>query len=460
MESRSRSGHSLAPLQCPPDDDFVQLSSDEEETSIVQARKSTNQAKVLLSAPPSVHKKLKQPFKAAEVLSFDAFIQSVSVDQSRSLTRVRSQGLVKPKPVRPSPLLAAKAEALRREKEKTRRREAALKLQGWFRRHIQPVLLQRTQALVGIVRHYGVHCLVKVMQEVQTHLREQQTALIARYESICAELIQRAWKRYKLRSFYRAMRLRLQELLKALLQGWKTRKVLKSWMLEDCRNRIATASESERRLACVELAQVFTEEYRVGRWMRSRRTRPTTFLRRQKPAEMPPLRPTLPIRPTPPLRSTPQLRKTEIETVGSSVTTRATSPHPRKAFLRRKSHKIESQKVDFSKVQTKVRCWTQPKKLSGLERKEAALRFLKRNSVEEFVALERLYLCGDLKQKLPIPQSEKMRAASQPARSLYSTLTSPKVFIGSASVRPPTAAPISIHRPEAKEMLPEDEDCD
>jgi len=454
MEGRSRSGHSLAPLQCPPDDDFVQLSSDEEETSIVQARKSTNPAKVLLSAPPSVHRKLKQPLKAADVLSFDAFIQSVSVDQSRSLTRVRSQGPIKPKPAQPSALLAAKAEALRREKEKTRRREAALKLQGWFHRHIQPLIYQRAQALAGIARHYGCHCLLKAMQEVQAHLREQQIALILRYESICAELIQRAWKRYKLRSFYRTMRLRLQELLKALLQGWKTRKVLKSWMLRDCRNRVDAASESERRLACVELAQVFTEEYKVGRWMRSRRTRPTTFLRRQKPAETPPPRP------TPPLRSTPQLQKPDTEAVGSSATTRATSPRPRKAFLRRKSHKIESQKVDFSKVQTKVRCWTQPKKLSGLERKEAALRFLKRNSVEEFVALERLYLCGDLKQKLPIPQSEKMRAASQPARSLYSTLTSPKVFIGSASVRLPTAVPISIHRPESKEALSEDEDCD
>ena len=461
MEGR---GRLIAPLS-PPSDDLVLLSSDEEETSILPARKPSNSpGKTLLSAPADYSNKKKRaiPLKSpSEVLTFDAFIQSISVEPSQSLTRVQSQSnMQQPKSVlrktqkvnwkseKAAALLAAKEEALRREKEKERRREAVCKLQRWYRRWIRRVVHRRQQFISLLCHRYALHSVSTFLHDLSSSLLQHRLRLLSRYEHICAELIQRAWKRYQLRRFYRSVRLRLQELLKAILQGWKTRKIMKSWALQDCKNRV-WEEKNERKFACLELIQVFWEEYKAGKWMRQRRIRPVNFLKK---------RPKIPEIPKKLIEIPEIVKKQESET--SISTTRSTSPKPRKPFLRRKSHKIPSQKVDFSKISTKVCCWKQ-KKLSKIERKEAVLKFLKRNSVEEFVALERLYLCGDLKQKLPIPQSERTKIMLKTTRpSIYSAINAPRVVVGATTLAPPCIQPINMHRPEAKVTLSDSDDCD
>lgn len=153
------------------------------------------------------------------------------------------------------------------------------------------------------------------------------------------------------------------------------------------------------------------------------------------------------------------------EEPSSADTSRTTSPlsrslKPLQPFLRRKNLKVQCKKLDLTKVKTKVSCWTERKPATGAgerERKEAVLSFLKRNSLEEFVALEKRHLDqhARYRQKLPIPRhTSPQRSNSQPAPlrlTLLGVLETPKVNITKVTVQKTAELTVRMKRLEPKD---------
>lgn len=164
--------------------------------------------------------------------------------------------------------------------------------------------------------------------------------------------------------------------LPALVKGWKTRKVLESWFLSVCIRKVQAALASERFLCVAELKHVFVEEYRGGKWMRTRK-RPCPFLKRNA-----------------------AIQRTYSPLPESLTTAETSSPSPQstRPFLKRKSKRVLSQQLSYHSVSTRVNCWhrASPKRF---------ISCLKRNSLEEFVALEKRSQARS-QQKLPVPQTE------------------------------------------------------
>lgn len=163
--------------------------------------------------------------------------------------------------------------------------------------------------------------------------------------------------------------------LPALVQGWKTRRVLGSWFLSVCMHKVQAALPSDRPLCVAELKHVFVEEYRSGKWMRARK-RPRPFLK----------------------RNAMQHTYSPLQEPLTTAETSSPSPQSARPFLKRKSKRVLSQQLSYHAVPTRVNCWHRvtPKRSTSC---------LKRNSLEEFVALEKRSQART-QQKLPVPQTE------------------------------------------------------
>ena len=204
---------------------------------------------------------------------------------------------------------------------------------------------------------------------IQTTLVLRVSARLALYSQSDTSTVQRTCREEHALTTFRKR-------LPALVQGWKTRRVLRSWVLSVCLRKVQVASRSERPFCVAELKHMFAEEYRSGKWMRVRK-RPCPFLKRN--------------------RTTQRISLPQPEPFTTAETS-SPSPQSARPFLKRKSKRVLSQQLTYHSVSTRVNCWHRSK----------AKRYtncLKRNSLEEFVVLEKRSQVR-IKQKLPVPQTE------------------------------------------------------
>lgn len=282
-------------------------------------------------------------------------------------------------------------EAAIRARRAVLRREAAQKLQKWWRRVLYfdkfPPFSHFTTLRNAILR--------AAMREIATQLSGilKKAALVSlkcnkqvwnSYLHTCAAVIQRKWRHFRHNKQQKSQN-RFKKLLLAVLQGWKTRKILQSWMLTSVKIRLKGCKLDEKPLFVLELIQTFRDEYRCGKWMRPRKG---------------PGKQAIPLLSSPSSTSaSTHTRHFSCLTETSSVSSPSKSPaspliHPRsppKPFLRRKTRTISGQKVSWMQVKTRVNCWGEGKK-----RPTASISpIYPRNSLEEFLAMEKITLQGE-----------------------------------------------------------------
>jgi len=113
-------------------------------------------------------------------------------------------------------------------------------------------------------------------------------SMIFKYKDHCAEMIQKIWRGYKIRDKYRDLlfrRIYYRELRRALLSGWKTRKIMKTDKCikgkENVRNwerKFGVKNKNEdlrkiRRKLVEEFMSIFNVLYLTGKWTRLNKVR-------------------------------------------------------------------------------------------------------------------------------------------------------------------------------------------
>jgi len=406
---------------------------------------------------PAVFKPVRPaPVQPSELLSFDAFLQTLSpVTPPKPapvpvLTRKEPIFL----PVHKEPIVPPRREDLQKAKELALAREAAFqirkksaeRIQRWWRR------TQLLRSLGALLRRYrfqrrfrrwgvqlGLQRLVQGMKVACERQKELRALIWERYRETCAVTIQRSWRAYRERvrrkgelQRERALK-RVEEeckrLLAAWVKGWKTRKVLRAWPLQDICQRLRTSSPSDRPFLLTEFRQTFQAEYHSGKWMRprilesrSRRTRVT------KPAVA-----ALSHSPNRVADSAFRMHSPSVsmETVSSTPKgqwmSRPVPDLPKfvaKPFLKRKTQKIAMQKVNWAGVKTKVKCWDgvkDPKKPQ-------------RNSLEEFMEMERQSIKPAVRRaRRESPEKLPQRSNSQPQSVLPRAFAKTKPELGRLS---------------------------
>jgi hypothetical protein len=289
-------------------------------------------------------------------------------------------------------LTRVREEAAARERRRAKRREAVCALQKWWRRALYfrksrqfslfPIAIKALQAS----QSSKITQLITAMTQAALQASKQ---LLSGYLNACAVIIQRRWRAYRHYSQAKKQN-RLKTLLLALVQGWKCRKILTSWVLTGVKSRLLAATMGEeRRLLVVELIQTFRDEYRCGKWMRKRKN----TVKFPIPA---------PASPSSTSAST-HTRHLSFVTEASSRSSPSKSPvsrliqpkHTIKPFLKRKMRTIPPQKINWTKVKARVNCWGDITS-TGKKRQIGSISpVYPRNSVEEFLAMEQITLQSD-----------------------------------------------------------------
>lgn len=433
----------MATVQPVPDPDLEEEDfalTDEDDLGAPTARQVPPTAKFQRPSnpwPPILKPVQSAPVHSSELLSFDDFLQTLSpvappkpapvpvlTRKEPILLHVHKEPIVPP---RREDLQKVKEIALAREAAFQARKKAAERIQRWWRRTQllrSLYTLLRRYRFQRRFRHWGIQVgllrLVQCMRVACERQKELRALIWERYRETCAVTIQRNWLAYRERARRRAelQRARAQrraeeqskQLLSAWMKGWKTRKVLRAWPLQDICQRLRTSSPSDRAFLLTEFRQTFQAEYHSGKWMRprilesrSRRTRVT------KPAVA-----ALSHSPNRVTEAAFRMHSPSVsmETVSSTPkgqwTSRPVPDLPKfvaKPFLKRKTQKIAMQKVNWAGVKTKVKCWDgvkDPKKPQ-------------RNSLEEFMEMERQSIKTSVRRaRKESPEKLPQRSSSQP----------------------------------------------
>lgn len=379
----------------------------------------------------------------SELLSFDDFLQTLSptLPPKPSPPPIISQKPVFQSPFTPksavvvprkNELKKAKEQALAREAALQSRKKAAERIQSWWRRLHLRRRLQNHLRVHSLYLHFHrfyasifTRELVIGMKLAFEREKELRALIVERYRETCAIAIQRKWRSYmeKRREKEEMEREKVREMvengrkevLRAWVKGWKTRKVLQSWPLQDILTRLQSSFLPDRPFLLLEFHQTFKSEYSSGKWMRQRVLESRS--RRVKPRK-PTLSSALSHSPNRVADSSLRLHSPSVsmETVSSTPKTQWTSrPVPdlpkfvAKPFLKRKTQKIAMQKVNWTGVKTKVKCWEEVKNAKNSK--------LERNSLEEFMEMERQSIKVAVKNRRnrqESPVKVPQRSSSQP----------------------------------------------
>lgn len=202
---------------------------------------------------------------------------------------------------------------------------------------------------------------------------------------MCAEIIQKNWRRYACRKKYltiiEEVRNKRNTRILAYVRGWKTRRVLKSPVLQSLRRNILSVDDQTKRVLKEELASTFHMMYITGSWAKRSKERPKPFLRKsQRDIAHSKTRPKSTTREVvfaeamlknsqeiaiP--RSSESKSQTELEAIpGNSYRSKSQAPiiiepNPpqinNKEFLKRKSKQIQMQKLNWGHVNRRIDCW-------------------------------------------------------------------------------------------------------
>ena len=348
-----------------------------------------------------------------QVKSYEAFKAAVSAirhtpaQKQTTLTLVRRGLGIEPK--KPPEdlhgevdLMWARDEVKYREQRKKIRLKAALRVQKWWRR----VLILRKNSpdwtrfhsFLNSILKNRIKDLISVVKQT-ANSRLQQQILYIKYVNACAGVIQREWRRHRGKIKWEKENRRKMMLL-AAIRGWKTRKIMKSWAVSGVKIRMKDCKKEEKGLLVVELIQTFRDEYRCGKWMRKPKVSHAVSVPRNQASRH--TRQSASISPQP----------TSVSPVSA---TSPVKPETIKPFLKRKTRTIAPQKVSWTQVKTRVNCWGDITS-TGEKRKQTAHTpppVTTRNSLEEFIAIERISLKGNA--SLPVPQKRVLlKSHTQP----------------------------------------------
>jgi len=277
-------------------------------------------------------------------------------------------------------------EATVRARRTVLRREAVQRLQKWWRRVLYfrqfPPYFTLQKAVFRAACREITAQLRDVLTKSASIVIQSRKEVRNSYLHACAVIIQRKWRDFQHHKHVNTQN-RRQKLLLALVQGWKTRKILQSWVLTGVKIRLKACKSDEKRLFVLELMQTFRDEYRCGKWMRTRK----------RPSKLP-----IPLPSSPSTSASTHthhlsfLNETSSNSPSKSPASRRVRPgSPPKSFLRRKTKAVAVQKVCWAKVKTRVNCWGEGKK-----RPTASISpIYTRNSLEEFLVMEKITLQGE-----------------------------------------------------------------
>jgi hypothetical protein len=217
--------------------------------------------------------------------------------------------------------------------------------------------------------------------------KKKKAEIWLKYLHMCAEIIQKNWRRYSCRKKYSTIieevRNNRKLCILACVRGWKTRRVLKSLVLQSLRRNISSVDDQAKKVLKEELASTFHIMYITGSWAKRPKEKPKPFLRKsQRDIANSKVRSNTQSREVvfaeamlknsqeiavP--RYTESKSYAEMETIpGISYRSKSQAPiilesNPpqitNKEFLKRKSKQIQMQKLSWGHVNRRIDCWVE-----------------------------------------------------------------------------------------------------
>ena len=116
--------------------------------------------------------------------------------------------------------------------------------------------------------------------------KKKKAEIWLKYLHMCAEIIQKNWRRYSCRKKYltiiEEVRNKRKLCILACMRCWKTRRVLKSAVLQSLRRNILFVDDQAKKVLKKELASTFHTMYMTGSWAKRLKERTKPFLRKSQ----------------------------------------------------------------------------------------------------------------------------------------------------------------------------------
>ena len=252
-----------------------------------------------------------------------------------------------------------------KEATKEERRKAAICIQKWFRSRAA-AFKNRETTLKQIRQQIAARAIISAIRRFAAHRKSLKQSLSRKFYTLCVILIQKTWRGYRAKKAFKAVLQRKYAIATALIKGWKCRRILRLGPVVELKDRIITGKTEEiRSVLRGKLCHQVKVLWGNGEWVKTlrgdigqkRAKCRTASLQREKPVSIfgndigtkkAHKKPFFSI----------QISKTE-ESIASTEDNFPSFPAP-KPFLKRKSLKISSQKVDFTGVKSRISCWHAP----------------------------------------------------------------------------------------------------
>ncbi|CAG9311957.1 unnamed protein product [Blepharisma stoltei] len=349
-------------------------------------------------------------------LTFDAFIAKIDHKNEDSISTDTTNSIEK-RPKKTENYKKAEIEQLRQlalEKERKieKRKKSAVRIQAWFRgirgRKRYKILKEnwireeRERKLAKICdkikRKTAALKITRAIREFSQRNIQMKEEIMNKFKQHCAGIIQQAWRSYKRNKANIIMQKVKKEKLKGIVKGWKLRRILKTPDIALLIEQIKTSTENlvlkQDLISSVALA------FASPSWGIHKKAAPKPFLRKSvtnSKTRQPLQRGKLSLNSKQSIRSqrTPAIQnpisfpleetshyessaeESSVNPVSSKDPTisevKFLSPPPSshsnlilakppKPFLRRRSERVNMQKINWNTVESKLDCWIDPKK--------------------------------------------------------------------------------------------------
>lgn len=197
--------------------------------------------KILTSSYQSTQSRTKSPISQEKnpipVVSFDQFMSNEKLGKNYSFSSV-------PKLSKQAQLLQFKEKAKEKERQMIKRKTSAMKIQAMYRgwkqrksfiplweRHKRKQVLAKLRKIASNIKAlFAPYIILKALRSWAAYRKSEKLKLLVLFQEYSAVFIQKVWKGFKVRQhFYDLLQARFfaKSLIRGLVRGWKTRRILK-----------------------------------------------------------------------------------------------------------------------------------------------------------------------------------------------------------------------------------------
>jgi len=323
-----------------------------------------------------------KPYFAApdsSLSSIDSSFSSDEPDQIYSASTVGSE-------IHKEELQLIKQQALKKQEECFRRKQAATKIQAWYRscscRAYYRALYQELKlkrVFTRIRETSAALTITRAIRNFVAHRKELKSQLLKKFYAHCAVLIQKVWRGYSVRKRVAKTKNLAKEKALGLVKGWKIRRILRTESISNIVQQIKFSPESEAKLLKLELLESINLAYQGGSWIKPKKVK-KPFLKKKVDKFIQPSQRKRSLSGAKPRKEAFTFFSPIPNTSNSVDHTPELTFQESKPFLKRKSERVTMQKLNWSRVPKKIDCWSKPSKPCTTP--------VKNNSLEEFLQLE------------------------------------------------------------------------